>query len=724
MLAVTMAYGWPVRADDGAVERARDEVGLFFSPDDVVYAASRREEQQAQAPSVTTVITSDEIVKRGWRNLGEILRDAVGFEINDNGQWPDTGVRGVNEGTSYGEKILILLDGHDMAWRQFNRNLHSTAWVAPRDIKRVEVVRGPGSAVWGGGALLGVVNVVTWAADELQDEMLTAGVGVDHDQEYFTVRGGAQPLRDLYVRTTFWTDRRSEGKNLAPLLEMHRLGQGDVRVEGQESNSQSLLLKARYHGLSLLAHASRADSTGPLSTFSVLGGDDTRSIIERVFVMLSYKGRLLPTLRLEADLHFDDCRFGDGTAYEGNPLSTHRSDPVNGGVGVEEDGTPFTDGRFVRDMAARDDRLNGGLRVDWTPVPWFGGLLGVDAEYLDATRWHFPQVWAADPDLVVPRMSTVRVGEYAQVQASWLERLTLTAGLRADQHKVVDARGRPAGDTIQALSPRFGLTVRPGLGFFAKALYGRSFKPPSLHDLYYFRGGAFYGNPDLRQESATTEDMQLGFQREDVDLRVSWFRVAIDDLIAYVRQDDPQDLSGAEAFPRSHRPEAGDTWYQKANLGAVRSMGLEAEARLKVGAFTARADATWRQPEARGVDGKWSRLSYSSQFVAGGALSYDWGTQVSSTISGRYVGERRAPATAFQGPGAPATWTAEGDPTLAAPGYFTADFVVQVRELFEQSLDLNLRFTNLTATRAWDAGRDVLFPRHLLETTLTAVWRF
>src|SRR5437773_1888876 len=77
------------------------------------------------------------------------------------GAWPDIGTRGLNANGSHGGMLRLMVDGHDMAWRQFGWNLVDRSWVDLEDVDRIEIVRGPTAAVWGNGAIGGAVNVVT-----------------------------------------------------------------------------------------------------------------------------------------------------------------------------------------------------------------------------------------------------------------------------------------------------------------------------------------------------------------------------------------------------------------------------------------------------------------------------------------------------------------------------------------------------------------------------------
>lgn len=737
-VCVVVAMCLFVSAPALALSRAEQEQGedealvIFFDEEEIVFSPSRKQEQLAAAPAIVTVITSEQIQRRGYRTLAEILADAVGFEINDNLHWPDTGVRGINERTTYGDKILILIDGHAMAWRQFNRNYHNESWFRPNDVKRIELIRGPGSALWGGGALLGVVNIITVDADEFHGAEVTVGGGLGHDEQQVTARAGAEVAPGLHVGATVAVTQRGDDGLLAPLREFTDLGvQGGegatgVDVFGQERDSQQFTLRARYHDLSFLAQFSRFAASGPLSTFSVFGGDDTRFVHNRFFSVLRFQREVAEGLDLELELHVDDARFGDGTAYEANPLSEHLGSSTGGGAGVDNWGQTFDDGRFLRAMAARDDRVEARAKLSWAPCDWFDGAIGGEAEYLDATRWHFPELWRADATLEEPRIHQMRYAAYLQSQLKLGRWLYLTLGGRYDHTFVLPWSGDEQGRDFMALSPRAGLTILPGLGFYIKALYGLAFKPPSLHDLYYFRRDAFYGDPGLKPELSTTGELQLGYRYQQVlDLRLSAYHIFIDDLIGYQQHAAGDPLDHGDAFPSTQLPSASGDYSQKANSGRIRSTGAELELRLSHGPFTLDADATLRRAaKQNGASGEWVDLDYSSSFVAGASIGYALLADVTLHVAGRYFGARSVPARGYSSPGAPVSWTAATDPTTRAPAYVDTSMTLRARRVVLDKLDLSLRISNLLNQQAYDAGREILYPRRMLNMLLVGTYRF
>ncbi|MES1180224.1 MAG: TonB-dependent receptor plug domain-containing protein, partial [Verrucomicrobiota bacterium] len=126
-----------------------------------VYSASKFEQKATEAPSSTTVITSDDIKFYGYRTLADVLASVQGFYVSYDRDYSFLGTRGVSLG-DFNSRILLLVNGH-----RINSDLNDgaaidTSFILDVDlIDRVEIIRGPGSALYGNNAFLGVVNVIT-----------------------------------------------------------------------------------------------------------------------------------------------------------------------------------------------------------------------------------------------------------------------------------------------------------------------------------------------------------------------------------------------------------------------------------------------------------------------------------------------------------------------------------------------------------------------------------
>jgi outer membrane receptor for ferrienterochelin and colicins len=127
-----------------------------------LFTASRHLEDPRKAPAKVTVIDRDEIVRYGWRTMGELLRSVPGIYTANDRNYTYLGVRGFLQSGDYNARVLLLIDGH-----RINENVYDSALIGtefPLDlnlIDHVEIVCGPGSSLFGTNAELAVVNVFT-----------------------------------------------------------------------------------------------------------------------------------------------------------------------------------------------------------------------------------------------------------------------------------------------------------------------------------------------------------------------------------------------------------------------------------------------------------------------------------------------------------------------------------------------------------------------------------
>src|SRR5207244_3464847 len=126
-----------------------------------VYGASKFEQKTTQAPSSITVVTSDEIKKYGHRTLADVLQSVQGLHVSYDRNYAFLGTRGVNLG-DFNSRILLLIDGHRVNNNLTDGAFIDTAFVLDIDlVDRVEIIRGPGSVLYGNNAFFGVINVIT-----------------------------------------------------------------------------------------------------------------------------------------------------------------------------------------------------------------------------------------------------------------------------------------------------------------------------------------------------------------------------------------------------------------------------------------------------------------------------------------------------------------------------------------------------------------------------------
>ncbi len=142
-------------------EAASDEDGAVPYEERVV-TASRRAQSALEAPNATTVITAEDIRLSGATSMVELLRRVPGADVMALGVGSaNVSLRGFNQRVA--NKVLVLVDGRSEYQDFFGMTLWSSLPIGLEEIERIEVIRGPGSALYGANAMLGVVNIITRA---------------------------------------------------------------------------------------------------------------------------------------------------------------------------------------------------------------------------------------------------------------------------------------------------------------------------------------------------------------------------------------------------------------------------------------------------------------------------------------------------------------------------------------------------------------------------------
>jgi outer membrane receptor for ferrienterochelin and colicins len=133
-----------------------------------VYSASMYVQNNREAPSSVTVITSDQIRTFGYRTLADILQSVRGFYVTYDRNYSYLGVRGFSLPGDLNDRTLLLVNGHRLTDNVYDSALLGTEFQLDVDlIDRVEIVRGPSSSLYGGSAFFAVVNVITKSAQTL-----------------------------------------------------------------------------------------------------------------------------------------------------------------------------------------------------------------------------------------------------------------------------------------------------------------------------------------------------------------------------------------------------------------------------------------------------------------------------------------------------------------------------------------------------------------------------
>jgi iron complex outermembrane receptor protein len=147
----------------------------------VVSSVTKSSGPLSGAPAAVYVISHDDILRSGAGSLPEILRLAPNLEVfqSSPGSYVITarGFSGNNAAQNFPDKLLVLIDGRSVYSPIFSGMYWDAQYVLPENIERIEVVSGPGGALWGANAVNGVINIITRRAADTQDALMDVSVG-------------------------------------------------------------------------------------------------------------------------------------------------------------------------------------------------------------------------------------------------------------------------------------------------------------------------------------------------------------------------------------------------------------------------------------------------------------------------------------------------------------------------------------------------------------------
>ena len=465
----------------------------------VVEAASKYKQKVTEAPSSVTIVTADEVKRYGHRTLADILQSAPGLYVTYDRNYSFLGVRGFNLG-DYNNRVLLLVDGH-----RLNNSLSDSAFIGTEFIldvdliDRVEIIRGPGSSLYGNNAFFGVINVITRKGRDM------AGNGVEASGEaasFDTYKGrfayGKRFKNDIELVLS-GSIYDSQGQDRLFYKEFaqptHTNG---IAQKADDDAFKSVFGSVAFHDFSLEgAYVTREKGNPTAQTVLANGFNDSRlrTTDNRSFVNLKYAHEFPEVVDVTAQIYYDRHEFTGGYPYPAFDL-------------------------FFKDTQVGEW---WGAEVQLTKRLWDRHTVTLGGEYRDDFRqqetFFNPQTGSGGFESDTNRQNH---GVYLAGDFAVLTNLHLNAGFRYDQY----------GDFDPAFNPRAGLIYNPFGQSVFKALYGTAFRAPNFFELR--RNPSDPRIYNLKPETITTYELVYE-QGIGSYLRssVAGFYNQIDDLIAF-----------------------------------------------------------------------------------------------------------------------------------------------------------------------------------------------
>jgi iron complex outermembrane receptor protein len=180
---------------------------LFFEEIPIVISATKREQPITQSPSSISVITAEEIHRSSATNIVNLLRSVPGLDVmRITPSDANISARGFNEPSN--NDMLLLIDGRSAYVDFFGIVLWDNLPIVLDQIERIEIIRGPGSALYGANAFSGVINIITKSPEQLEGTTVTAVKG-DYDTTILSVINAGVLNKWSYQVAAGWNEANS-----------------------------------------------------------------------------------------------------------------------------------------------------------------------------------------------------------------------------------------------------------------------------------------------------------------------------------------------------------------------------------------------------------------------------------------------------------------------------------------------------------------------------------
>lgn len=624
------------------------------------------------APAIVSVITAEDIAFWNYASVAEAVASVPGIYCIDDRLAANCGVRGINGGfRGYNRVFKVMIDGHDIAFRSDSNSYLGPELIPVEVIERIEIVRGPGSALYGANAFLGVINIIS-REDLSRSSQLHSRIGEDQLHASFALQDQRRDSGYLFSVSAAYHDR--SGTKVPDTIPARSRFVAGASSRNDLAAPVSLFAKSHWragdHALSLQGRFSRLDSRASFVDFGRFAetgqlGDETRVSLDSWQLSLDDDWRINESLNARLGLSWGS----------GQPSSKEFLD-----VGLSES-VPERDFGY--------DSLFGKAELRWTLAD--ANTLTVGVDYLEDREQLF-ESFDIDRESGERTRKGIEQGEknfrdlglYAQFSGKIFDRYGITANVRHDNHSIYGDNSNYRLGFVYRFSPRIGI----------KLLYGTSFKAPAAIQLFGqpLFDGEVTGNRDLQAEEASTYEAQLNWS---IDSQLSGsfnlFSTRVNDKVELVP-------SGTNQVPL--------------NQGEQKSEGVEGVLHWTPGNNQLSLRFAWQQTDVDSLDLVGREIVQPSELFPEQMVDFRWirrfDERWSIGIKARYFSPRRASDSNI---------LLNGGAPYQTDAYSLLDAVVNYRL---ENIRYALRFKNLTDEDYTDpgfAGIDVPgFERHVEAT--------
>ncbi len=675
-IAVTACFLWPINGHT-EIKNESDTLALVYGNERMVSIATGNEQLLYKAPAIASVITRKDIENSSANNLNELLEMVPGLHISEDYASGDAiyTMRGFSRDPDAG--MLLMVNGTTLNTLQ-NGSRFSALRLALNNIEQIEIIRGPGSAVYGADAYVGAINIITRKYKPGQEAGIQAGsfssqgawlqnnFRLGQWKNHFSLQyQSAEGDKNRVINTdmqSFLDNITSTGVSQAPAVMDTSFNTLDMELNfaSDHWNINQWLWANRNQanghgipGLDVIDPDGKLDSQASLSTLKYSNDEIAENwSLNMRLSYLDYRTKrkqfLLPAGSI-APVGNDGNLFTSGirsVTFPGGMININdgqeqqtQADITSFYYGWTDHSLRFSTGYQLQKYSAEEARNFGPGVLDSGQVI----ALPQAIEITDSTSISLPE---GDRKIV-----------YFSLQDEWNFQpdWTLTSGVRYDNYS-------DFGDTT---NPRLALVWQTRYDLSTKLLYGRAFRAPVFKELNLQNQLGFNGNSSLQPETIDTLELSLDYRpSETLRSNFSVFAHRAKALIFAI-----EDTTIANTFT-----------YE--NSGTQEGYGIEAELGWQIApSLNLAGNASW-QNNRRQEDGTEAPRAPGKQFYT--RLIWNFTHFWTLTPELHYIGQRpRAPGESR----APIAASTRVDLMLRYQNHYNPwDFSVRIRNLLDEDL--------------------------------------
>ena len=463
-----------------------------------ITTVSKKAESRIEAPAIISIITRYDIVDKGYTSLSEAITSLPGVN-NIQTYWGFNQLffRGIYS-TLYNDKTLVLINGHPF-WGAVNSSYYIESFPIEA-VERIEVIRGPGSTLYGTNAFAGVINIITTNNGNDKGINKTSGY-MRGNQDFKNFSGGVFVKKSSRDINYTFSGQVNSGKGYDLYLPEEEGGRTNLDYNFINNNS-SIYSRLKYKDFAYDLYLFQQEKSKIDAIPWVWGStNQTHNNFKGIFHGLTYD------------------------IYKNDKLTIYTRGSYNNIYRIFNSRVYGYYAKYISDGSRFDVELNGGYQFNEN----ISFSSGVQYEYVIADYYRFVD---SDTDSVIAygfgnkNREASYFGGYIDSDFKLWNIIKIKAGLRISYNKNYN--------TI--VNPRFGIVYKATENLYIKALYGNAYRAPNLFEKYWNFGTTF-GSEDLSVETINTYEANIEYTYKNFSIKANYFYNQIQDLIGRELRD-------------------------------------------------------------------------------------------------------------------------------------------------------------------------------------------